>query len=128
METRRMCPHCRAFIPTSDRVCPYCNEPVAPRRVERSTPSGGILGGFIPHAGYLTVLILIINSGLYVATALYSQKGGRGSLGSPDAQTLVLFGAKFARAIVLGQWWRLVTAGFLHGGLLHILMNMWAVF
>jgi rhomboid protease GluP len=27
-----------------------------------------------------------------------------------------------------GQWWRLVTAGFLHGGLLHIAMNSWVLF
>jgi rhomboid protease GluP len=27
-----------------------------------------------------------------------------------------------------GQWWRLVTAGFLHGGILHIGMNSWVLF
>jgi membrane associated rhomboid family serine protease len=129
METRRMCPHCRAFITTSDKVCPYCNEAVTPpRRVERES-SGPILGGLIPNVGYLTILILIINSGLYLATALYSTKGGRGNFINLDTGTLILFGAKFFHP-ELGppQWWRLLTAGFLHGGILHILMNSWVLF
>jgi len=46
-----------------------------------------------------------------------------------DGQTRYIFGAK-VRAAVLGrgEWWRLVTAGFLHGGLLHIGMNSWVLF
>src|SRR4051794_29604581 len=113
METRRMCPHCRAFITTDDRVCPYCNEPVAPRRVERGS-SGPILGGMIPHAGYLTILILLINSGLYLA--------------SRYNEYIFQSGASYPGAIFRGEWYRLVTAGFLHGGLLHILMNSWVLF
>jgi rhomboid protease GluP len=31
-------------------------------------------------------------------------------------------------AIRAGQWWRLITAGFLHGGIIHILMNSWVLF
>jgi rhomboid protease GluP len=27
-----------------------------------------------------------------------------------------------------GEWWRLVTAGFLHGGIFHFLMNSWVLF
>ncbi len=120
-----MCPHCRAFITTSDRVCPYCNEPVGPSARQRERPT---LGGFIPHARFVTVMILLVNFSLYVATSLYSMSTGGGGALDVDARTLFLFGAKYRPAMFLGQWWRLVTAGFLHGGLLHILMNSWVLF
>jgi rhomboid protease GluP len=128
MDQRRMCPHCRAFITTRDKVCPYCNERVAPRTVERD--AAAMVGGFIPHARFVTMIILLINAGLYVATALFSQRAGHSdAFLSVDAQTLFAFGAKFRPAILAyGQWWRLVTAGFLHGGLLHIGMNSWVLF
>jgi rhomboid protease GluP len=45
-----------------------------------------------------------------------------------DPRTLYIFGAKFQPNILAGQWWRLITAGFLHGGILHILMNSWVIF
>ena len=126
METRRMCPHCRAFITTSDRTCPYCNEAVAPPPSRRS--AGAMLGGFIPHARFNTVIILFINFGLFVACSLYSMNAQAGNAMGLDSQTLVGFGAMYSPLIVRGQWWRLVTAGFLHAGLLHILMNSWALF
>ena len=123
-----MCPNCRAFITTHDKVCPYCNERVGPRAVERRDP-GAILGGFIPHARFVTMIILTINVGLYLATVVFSQRNEQGSFFSVDGQTLFAFGAKLRAAIIgYGQWWRLVTAGFLHGGLLHIGMNSWVLF
>ncbi len=122
-----MCPHCRAFITTDDKVCPYCNMPVGPKAVERRTP-GDIMGGLIPHARFTTTLILLINTGLYVAMAVYSMKSGRGGLMGLDGETLVNFGAMFPPYIHAGQWWRLITAGFLHGGIIHILMNSWVLF
>ncbi|HXM44241.1 MAG TPA: rhomboid family intramembrane serine protease [Bryobacteraceae bacterium] len=128
MDQRRMCPNCRAFITTHDKVCPYCNERVGPRAVERRDP-GAILGGFIPHARFVTMIILTINVGLYLATVVFSQRNGQGSFFSVDGQTLFAFGAKLRAAIInYGQWWRLVTAGFLHGGLMHIGMNSWVLF
>jgi rhomboid protease GluP len=123
-----MCPHCRAFITNKDRVCPYCNEAVGARAIDRRSPSP-ILGGLISHARFTTIIILVINFGFYLATTLYSFNAGNGNaLMSIDGRTLVEFGAKFDPYIAMGQWWRLVTAGFLHGGLLHILMNSWVLF
>ena len=75
------------------------------------------------------MLILLINTGLYLAMMLrMTQQGGSG-FGDPDLQTLVDFGAKYAPYIIgRGEWWRLITAAFLHGGLLHIVMNSWVLF
>lgn len=128
METRRMCPHCRAFIKAGDRVCPYCETVVGPRAIDRRQP-GEILGGMIPHAHFTTTMILLINFGMFAATVLYSMRAGNNEafLGL-DGRTLIYFGAKMREAIVFGQWWRLVTAGFLHGGILHLAMNSWVLF
>jgi rhomboid protease GluP len=126
MDSRRMCPHCRAFITDKDRVCPYCNERVGPRAIERRSDAP-LLGGLIPHARFTTVLILLINFGFYLATTVYAMKAGTGDAMGLDTKTLYFFGAKFA-VFESGQWWRLVTANFLHGGLLHILFNSWALF
>jgi len=121
VDKRRMCPQCRAFITTDDKICPYCNAEVAPKPYVSRTPSDA-LGGLIPHARFVTVVIMLINTGFYIATVL------RGGGSDPDIQTLLLFGAKYTPRIVGGEWWRLITAGFLHGGILHILMNMWVLF
>jgi rhomboid protease GluP len=112
METRRMCPNCRAFITTHDRVCPYCNEKVGPRAIDRRNPSPIL--GLIPHAQFVTAVILLINIGIFIASYLNN--------------SLTAAGEKARLEIREGEWWRLVTAGFLHGGFLHIALNSWVLF
>jgi rhomboid protease GluP len=110
-----MCPNCRAFVTTSDKVCPYCEAQIGPRAVDQRTP-GEILGGLIPHAQFTTIMILLINTALYAAEMISPQAGiGR-------------LGASIPASNMDGEWWRLITAGFLHGGIMHILMNSWALF
>jgi rhomboid protease GluP len=123
-----MCSNCRAFITSNDKVCPYCEMKVGPPAVERRTPVD-ILGGLIPHARFTTVMILLVNAGLYIAMVLHGrQAGAETNMMDFDGRTLFDFGAKYGPALRGGQWWRLITAGFLHGGLWHILMNAWVLY
>jgi rhomboid protease GluP len=108
-----MCPNCRAFVTASDRVCPYCDAKLGPRAVEMRSP-GDALGGLIPHARFTTVIILLINFGLYIASYV-----------NP---AFTQYGDSVPWVNLNGQWWRLITAGFLHGGIIHILMNSWVLF
>jgi len=110
-----MCPNCRAFVTTSDKVCPYCDAQIGPRAVDQRAP-GEILGGLIPHARFTTMMILLINTALYAAEMVSPQAG------------IKEWGASVPAPMMDGQWWRLITAGFLHGGIMHILMNSWALF
>jgi rhomboid protease GluP len=69
---------------------------------------------------------------LWVITLLMSG-GGIGGAGllsalSPSSAILILFGASGEYPVfVLGRWWSVLSAGWLHAGLLHIAMNMYWV-
>jgi rhomboid protease GluP len=122
-----MCPNCRAFITTKDRVCPYCGVQLGPRAIEvRSTQ---LASSFIPQANLTSIIFLIINSGFFLAEVIASYRlTGASPASGVSSQALLLFGAKYAPLIYHGQWWRLITAGFLHANFFHIAMNSWALF
>src|ERR1700756_3297945 len=94
VDKRRMCPNCRAFITTDDKVCPYCELKLGPRSVERSSASG-VMGGLFPHRNFTTMLIMLVNTGLYIATVLYAMRVNQGGgFSDLDLTTLRDFGGK----------------------------------
>jgi len=119
-----MCPNCRAFITTSDRVCPYCGIQLGPRAVDlRATQ---LAASFVPRANLTSILVLIINAAFYLAEVAISYRLTKST--QVSGQVAILLGAKYAPLIYAGQYWRLITAGFLHGGFMHIFMNSWSLF
>ncbi len=70
----------------------------------------------------LTLLLIALNVLMYLLVAVAS-----GSLTNPKLDKLVAFGANYGPLTLTGQWWRMETSTFLHGGLLHLLFNMWAL-
>ena len=71
----------------------------------------------------VTQAIFGINVAVFIAMLL----AGVSMLDNPSGQDLVHWGANFGPLTVSGQWWRLLTCVFVHGGLLHIGFNMWCL-
>jgi rhomboid protease GluP len=128
VEPRPICPNCRAFISRADRVCPYCEFELAPAPKTR-LDTARTLSSLLPQNGQLTVYILAVNGFLYLAMALFNQVNVTGGgIFDLSGGTLFLFGAKEPSYIFHGEWWRLITAGFLHASIIHIAMNSWALY
>ncbi|WP_417069640.1 rhomboid family intramembrane serine protease [Niveibacterium terrae] len=71
---------------------------------------------------WLTIVIIALNALVFAALVLTG--------GNPlrlDSARLISAGALYGPAVLQGEHWRLASAMFLHGGLLHIALNMFAL-
>ena len=132
--TLRMCPNCRALIDRSANVCPLCGMPTKAPRSRASSAPGRVLGGLIPVPSTATSVIIAVTIAIYGITWYMTQNAAAAelsqapSMGGISGMVLLRMGAKSRALIYYGQWWRLVTAIFLHAGLFHIGMNLWCLF
>ncbi len=70
-----------------------------------------------------TYILLGINIGVFVWMLLHGV-----SPTSPTPDQLVHFGANATDLVLAGQWYRLLTATFVHVGVIHLATNMWCLY
>jgi membrane associated rhomboid family serine protease len=108
---RPICPDCMTTTPVGMR-CPECAR-------ERTRVRVGAFGRGATPATYVLIA-------LNVAAFLAELGAGSGGL-TVGGRVIDNFGV-FAPKIADGEWYRIVTGAFLHGGLIHIAFNMYALY
>jgi membrane associated rhomboid family serine protease len=110
---RPICPDCMTPTPVGMR-CPEC----ARQRTQVRTPRA--LTASTPHVTYTIIALNVLAFFAQVASA----GGGLRARSGPVYEQ----GALFGPLVDAGEWWRMVTGGFLHADPLHLLFNMVGVY
>jgi len=125
----RMCRSCRELVDRSLSTCPACG---ASMRDVTGGGTGRLLAAILPGFSSLTAVLITVNVILLalplVLWGASPSPGGLFTLLAPPAAALFAFGSKYTPVILhYGQFWRLVTAGFLHAGIVHLGFNCYAL-
>jgi membrane associated rhomboid family serine protease len=108
---RPICPDCMTPTPVGMR-CPECSRQKTKVRTAATLTSE-------PQLTYVLIAINVIAwLGMLASGAPISGVGG----------TVYQHGALYGPLVADGEWWRIITGGFLHAGILHIAFNMYFLY
>ncbi len=117
-----LCPNCGKLISANAEQCIHCG---------MKNPGLWGMGGifrqmfsisFIPVITAICVIFYVLS--LLIDPSSIFQIHGFLSFLSPSMAALDRLGMTGTIAMARGQWWTLITAIYLHGGILHILFNV----
>lgn len=123
-----LCPNCRKLISLDEPACPYCGL-VRPG----IHATAGKLRNILFMLGPIQT-ILYINIAFFILSLLFDPRrilmsGNPFGFLSPSDQSLLLLGATGTYPVIaFHRFWTVLTASFLHGGILHLVFNMMALY
>jgi rhomboid protease GluP len=124
-----LCPNCSKLISADERSCPHCGVSRPGARWKNIPITRGLL-----QSNQLIKTIMYANVGMYLLSLLMNPTRIGLSANpfvflSPSNGALLLLGSTGTIPIDQGhRWWTLVSANYLHGGILHIVFNMIALY
>jgi membrane associated rhomboid family serine protease len=108
---RPICPDCMTPTPVGMR-CPECSRQKTKVRTAATMTSE-------PRLAYVLIAVNVI--------AFLAQMSSGGGIDGRSG-SVYEHGALYGPLVADGEWWRIVTAGFLHAGLLHLAFNMYFLY
>ncbi len=119
-----LCPRCRQLVGSEESVCSWCG-------TARSAPwwqfinwCKGVMDGDWLVKGLITANVLFFAISLILST----NTGDTGNFLSPGQTSLMLLGATGTYPIAhFGRFWTVVSANYLHGGIIHLIFNLMAL-
>lgn len=124
-----LCPNCRKLISSSEAKCPYCGTSRPGSWYKNNAWTAGFR-----DSGQSVKYIIALNVAMYIISIMFNPKGAGLSMNpltflSPSNNSLFLLGATGTIPIDrYHRFWTLISASFLHGGILHIFFNMFAFY
>lgn len=118
-----LCPRCRQLIGSEENVCSWCGTSRSASwwHLINWTQKGG-------DGDWLVKAIITINVIYFALSLMIGGGNGRGGFMSPGQTGLLLLGATGTIPIdYYGRIWSLLSANYLHGGILHIIFNLMAL-
>lgn len=120
-----LCPNCQKLISTSEKRCPYCG-------IARPAAwwKNNIWTRGFNDPRVVVKWIIGLNVGIYVISLLLNPRGFGAAVDpltflSPSIPIIILLGGSGTEAIdIYHRYWTLISANYLHGGILHIFFNM----
>lgn len=125
----RVCESCGQLTPNSSPQCAYCGAVSAQAVAQiQAGEEQRFLNDLFTRAAPLTPIIIGINLAIYLLLTLAAGgEFGRTLIYGVDPSTALAFGAQNNALLRNGEWFRLITAAFVHFGLLHLMLNSYAL-
>ncbi|MBW2583851.1 MAG: rhomboid family intramembrane serine protease [Deltaproteobacteria bacterium] len=123
-----LCPNCKKLISASESKCPYCGTKKPSSWWKNNSWTRGLR-----DSDQFVKVIIAVNVGMYLISILLNPRATGLSMNpltflSPSDTSLFIMGATGTVPIdKYHRLWTLVSASFLHGGILHIFFNMAAL-
>ena len=132
--THKTCPACNGINGPDDKECIHCGARLSSRQVELARRllrqmNLGLSAETLLASAYALIYLLIAFNGPQSSLLSLSPidlAAFGANVHDPAGPVVAFMGGGSVRTMD-AQWWRLLTSVFLHGGLMHIAFNIWAL-